>query len=93
MTDKTWSVYLLECRDGSVYTGVTNDIDKRMAAHRSGKGSKYVKQKGFSRLLHTIRATDKIDAMKMEYHIKQLSRNDKITFFVNHPDREYSVLD
>ncbi|MGM5484418.1 MAG: GIY-YIG nuclease family protein [Nanobdellota archaeon] len=88
-----WHVYLLECRNGSVYTGATNDVPKRMKMHKEGRGSRYVARKGFSRLLHTIRAVDKIDAMKIEYRVKQLSRNDKITFFVNHPDRDYSVLD
>ena len=93
MASENWVVYLLECRDGSVYTGVTNDVSKRMNAHSSGKGSKYVSRKGFKRLLHTISAIDKVDAMKMEYKIKQMSRNEKVTFFVNHPERSYSVLD
>lgn len=88
-----WHVYLLECRDGSIYTGVTNDVPRRMEMHKKGEGSKYVARRGFSRLLHTIRAVDKIDAMRIEYKVKQLPRNDKITFFVKHPDRDYSVLD
>jgi len=86
-----WYVYILECQDESLYTGITNNIDKRMSAHKSGQGSKYVKRKGFGRLLHTIQAVDRIDAAKMEYRIKQLSRNDKISFFVRHPMRDYSV--
>ena len=88
---KSWYVYILQCRDDSLYTGITNDLDKRMAIHKSGKGSKYVKVKGFSRLLHVIRAVDKIDAAKMEYRIKQMRRNDKISFFLKHPMLEYSV--
>ena len=88
-----WYVYLLECRDRSLYTGVTNDVDKRMDVHRSGKGSKYVARKGFKRLLHVISAVDKVDAMKMEYRVKQMARNEKVTFFVKHPERSYSVLD
>lgn len=87
-----WFVYLLECQDSSVYTGITNDIDKRMKVHASGKGSKYVARKRFKRLLYSIKAVDKVDAAKMEYRIKQLVRNDKITFFLKHPDLEYSIL-
>ncbi len=83
--EKVWSVYILECQDGSLYTGITNDIKKRMKTHQSGKGSKYVAKKRFKRLLHTIVAVDKVDAAKMEYKIKQLQRNDKITFFLKHP--------
>jgi len=84
-----WYVYILECWNDSLYTGITNDLDKRMAAHKSGKGSKYVKAKGFSRLLHAISVEDKKEAARMEYQIKQLERNDKITFFMQHPDRKF----
>ncbi len=91
METKQWYVYLLECQDDSIYTGITNDVEKRMEVHKSGKGSKYVRQKRFKRLLHTIKAVDKIDAAKMEYQIKQLQRNDKITFFMKHPMLDFSV--
>jgi putative endonuclease len=90
--EKQWVVYILECQDNSLYTGITNDIEKRMKVHTMGKGSKYVASKKFKRLLHTIKAVDKIDAAKMEYKIKQLERNNKITFFINHPDRNFSVV-
>lgn len=92
MKEKQWFVYVLECMDDSLYTGISNDIKKRMKIHKSGKGSKYVASKKFKRLLHTIKAVDKIDAAKMEYKIKQMKRNDKISFFVKHPNRDFSVL-
>lgn len=92
MEKKQWFVYILECKDNSLYTGISNDIEKRMKAHKTGKGSKYVASKKFKRLLHTIKAVDKIDAAKIEYKIKQMQRNDKITFFVNHPMRSFSIL-
>lgn len=79
--------------DGSVYTGITNDVENRMKVHKSGRGSKYVKNKKFKRLLHTIKTIDKVDAAKMEYRIKQLQRNDKIDFFLKHPMRDFSVVD
>lgn len=79
--EKQWYVYILECMDGSFYTGVTNDIDKRMKAHAQGKGSKYVYQKGFKELLHTKPCLDKSDACKAEYFIKKLPKYEKLTWF------------
>lgn len=84
--EKSWFVYILECYDESLYTGITNDLDKRMLAHKKGKGSKYVRSKRFKKVLHAISVIDKSEAAKMEYNIKQLERNDKTTFFMKHPD-------
>lgn len=81
MEEKTWCVYLLECKDGSFYTGVTNDLDSRMLAHQKGRGSKYVYSKGFRGLLGSIPAADKSEACKMEYQIKQLTRREKLERF------------
>ncbi|MDA3836983.1 MAG: GIY-YIG nuclease family protein [Nanoarchaeota archaeon] len=78
---KKWCVYLLECQDGSFYTGVTNDIDARMKAHATGKGSKCVKAKGFKELLKTKLCKNKSDACKQEYVIKQLPKNIKLGWF------------
>lgn len=90
--EKCWYVYILECKDDSLYTGITNNLDKRMTAHKFGKGSKYVNMKGFKQLLYAIKTADKIEAAKMEYMIKQLERNDKITFFIKHPMLDYSII-
>lgn len=87
--EKQWYVYILECMDDTLYTGITNDLDKRMASHKKGTGSKYVHRRRFKQLLHAIKAVDKVDAAKMEYRIKQLERNEKITFFMKHPMREF----
>jgi putative endonuclease len=76
-----WYVYLLECCDGSYYTGVTTDLDARMKAHSCGKGSKYVFRKGFSRLLKSQICKDKSEACKFEYAIKQLPKNMKLDWF------------
>jgi putative endonuclease len=81
MNEKKWFVYLLECGDGSYYIGVTNDLDKRMKAHVTGKGSKYVNQKGFGKLLRFKVCKDKSDACKREYEIKQLHRSRKLGWF------------
>jgi len=81
MEQKSWCVYLLECKDGSFYTGVTNDIEKRMQAHAKGKGSKYVYRKGFKRILASKLCPTKSDACKSEYQIKQLPKYDKLIWF------------
>ena len=80
---KKWYVYLLECQDGSFYTGVTNDIDERMNTHatRKGKGSKYVYRKGFKEILRIKECKDRSEACKYEYEIKQLSKNEKLDWF------------
>jgi len=79
--EKSWKVYLLECNDGSFYTGITNDIEKRMKAHKSGKGSKYVFRKGFKSLIAFKDCSDRSSASKEEYQIKQLSRTEKLNWF------------
>lgn len=78
---KPWFVYLLECKDGSFYTGTTNDLDKRMAAHAAGKGSKYVRKSGFRRLLAAKACPSHSEACKAEYAIKQMPRSGKLRFF------------
>ncbi len=78
---KQWVVYILECQDGSFYTGVTNDIDKRMKAHTEGKGSKYVYKNGFKKLLRTKQCKNKSEACKYEYEIKQLPKKHKLDWF------------
>lgn len=79
--EKQWVVYILECQDGSYYTGITNNIEKRMETHAEGKGSKCVKAKGFSHLIATKNCKDRSDASKAEYHIKTLHRNEKVGWF------------
>jgi putative endonuclease len=78
--EKDWCVYILECLDGSYYTGVTNDVDARMKAHAEGKGSRYVLSKGFSHLLCSKSYPNKSEALKAEYYIKQLPKHEKLDF-------------
>jgi len=81
MKQSQWFVYLLECGDGTFYTGVTNDVDKRMKDHAEGKGSKYVYRKGFKKLIAAKPCKDKSEACKAEYQIKKLPRNQKLDWF------------
>jgi putative endonuclease len=81
--EKQWVVYLLECLDGSYYTGITNNVEKRMDAHASGNGSKYVRCKGFGHLIATKVCCNKSDASKAECLVKNLHRSKKINWFVD----------
>ena len=79
--EKQWQVYILECQDGSFYTGISNDVDSRMNTHVNGKGSKYVYKKGFKKLLRVKSCKDKSEACKCEHQIKKLPRNKKLDWF------------
>ena len=70
-------VYILRCGDGSLYTGWTNDLEKRFKAHVEGKGAKYTRGRGPLELVYFEEFDNKIDAMKREYAIKQLNRVQK----------------
>lgn len=82
MLQKSWFVYILECLDGSFYTGITNNLEKRMKIHKEGRGSKYVKRKGFSKLIISKEFPDKSSALKTEYQIKQLPKKEKLDYFI-----------
>ena len=69
--------YILRCRDGTLYTGWTNDIEKRMKAHNEGKGAKYTKARRPVRLVYYEEFETKAEAMKREYVIKRLRRDAK----------------
>ncbi len=79
--ENEWFVYILECCDGSYYTGVTNDVEERMRAHQEGRGSKCVRAKGFLRLLRSCKCRDKVHAFKCEWEIKRLPREKKLAWF------------
>lgn len=69
--------YIVKCHDNTLYTGWTTDLDKRMAAHNSGKGAKYTKSRIPVELIYYEQFTDKREAMRREYAIKQLTRKEK----------------
>lgn len=75
--------YILECRDSTLYTGWTNDLDKRLTAHNSGKGAKYTKSRTPVKLVYYESFATKEEAMKREAAIKKLSRREKISLISN----------
>ena len=70
-------VYIVECSDGTFYTGWTVDLEKRIKSHSSGKGAKYTRGRGPVKLLYYEKFNNKSDAMKREYEIKKLNRQQK----------------
>jgi putative endonuclease len=72
-----WFVYLIECRGGSIYTGIAVDVAARYAAHVNGKGARYTRSHPPQRLLAAIEYADRSAASKAEYQIKRLSPGDK----------------
>ena len=76
--EKTWKVYMLRCADGSLYTGITTDVERRTAVHNSGKGAKYTRSRRPVEVAYTEECADKSAALKRELEIKALTREEKL---------------
>lgn len=72
-----WYVYILRCGDGSLYTGITPDVEKRLAQHNAGTGAKYTRGRGPLTLVHTEEFANRAEASRREYAIKQLTKQEK----------------
>lgn len=70
--------YIVKCSDGTLYTGWTNNLDKRIACHNAGKGAKYTKSRCPVELVYFEEFNTKVEAMRREYEIKQMKREMKI---------------
>mgnify|MGYP002618031233 CR=1 FL=1 len=70
--------YIVKCADSTLYTGWTNDLNKRIKAHNSGKGAKYTRARRPVELVYYERFLTRQEAMKREWEIKQLARKDKL---------------
>ena len=76
-----WFCYLVMCADDTLYTGITNDLEKRMAAHNNGTASKYTRSRLPTRLVYFESHRDRSEASKREAQIKQLPRSKKLELF------------
>lgn len=74
----TWKVYILRCGDGSLYTGITVDVEKRLKAHRTGKGAKYTRGRGPLELVYREECGDHSVALRRELQIKAMPREEKM---------------
>ncbi|UQS83487.1 GIY-YIG nuclease family protein [Bombilactobacillus thymidiniphilus] len=84
MTENIYSVYIVLCCDGTLYTGISNDVKKRLKQHNSGHGAKYTKTRRPVSLQYQEIVGDRSQASKREYAIKQLSRQQKWALINQH---------
>ena len=73
-----WTVYILRCGDGTLYTGCTKDLPRRLEAHQSGRGAKYTRSRPPVELVYQERASDKSAALRREAAVKRLDRRKKL---------------
>lgn len=74
-----WYVYILRCKDDTLYTGITDDLERRLEAHRAGKGAKYTRGRAPLELVYFESCPDRSAALRREYAIKHLSRQEKLS--------------
>jgi len=77
--NKNWIVYLVQCSDGSLYCGITNNLEKRLSAHNSGTGAKYTRSRRPVELVGASSKLTKNDALKLEYRVKKVPAVKKIS--------------
>ncbi len=80
----TWYLYILLCRDGSYYTGITTDIARRVEMHNTGKGARYTNGRCPVRLVHREECRDRGDALRREHAVKQLTKEGKREYVREH---------
>lgn len=85
LTKKSWAVYIVRCANGSLYTGITNNLASRIADHNSGKGAKYTAAFGPVELVWKKRKKDRSAASVLEAVIKKLSREEKDALILSKP--------
>lgn len=83
--------YILECADGTFYTGWTNDLQQRLRAHNGGRGAKYTRSRLPVKLRYFEEFADKTEAQSREWHIKQLSRQEKMALIDKDMKKNYNI--
>lgn len=83
---KKWYVYLLECRDGSYYCGITNNLARRVQEHNDGKGAKYTRGRGPVKLLASAPTDSRSSAQILEAAVKKKRKADKLAFLKSQPN-------
>jgi putative endonuclease len=78
MMEKSWKLYILRCGDGSLYTGITVDVQARLTQHREGTGAKYTRGRGPLELLYVEDCASHSEALKREHQIKALTKAEKL---------------
>jgi len=73
-----WYVYILECEDGRLYTGITNNLERRMKKHKAGNGARFTRIFGFKKLLYSQKYLNRSKALRRESEIKRWERHRKL---------------
>lgn len=81
MESNPYFVYILKCSDGTLYTGITNDIEKRIKKHNEDKGAKYTRGRGPVICKYLEKVADKGEALKREFEIKKMDKKEKVKLF------------
>ncbi len=76
--DKQWVLYMLECKDGTLYTGITDDLTRRFTQHNAGKGAKYTRGRTPLKLVYSEKCESHSQALKREIAVKCLTRAEKL---------------
>ena len=76
--NKTWYLYILECGDGTLYAGITDDVERRLAQHSAGKGAKYTRGRGPLKLVYREICGSHSDALKREHVVHRMTRQEKL---------------
>ena len=81
--EEKWYVYILQCADDTLYTGITNNTDRRLKAHNAGTASKYTRVRRPVSIVYQEEVGTKGDALRRELQIKSMSRQQKLALFSN----------
>ena len=80
--DPEWWLYILQCGDGTLYVGISTNVEHRLNKHQTGQGAKYTRGRGELKLLHQEKVGTKSDATKREITIKRMSRQEKLDYII-----------
>ncbi len=81
-----WTVYILKCADNTLYTGITNNLERRLQQHEEGQGAKYTRGRAPLKLLYTETCENRSLASKREWEVKRLSRAEKLALMSKKPE-------
>jgi putative endonuclease len=73
-----WYIYIIECKDNKLYTGITNDIDRRVSEHNSGHGGRFTRYRRPVKLVYSQQVLNRSNALKREAEIRKLKRSEKL---------------
>lgn len=88
MSEKQWVLYILRCKDDTLYTGITDNLSNRLKVHGTPKGAKYTRGRGPFELMYVMPCADHSDALRQELRIKGLTRAQKMALISNSGEKE-----